>query len=100
MVEKEYIERGSALFELETGWFPQSMEYTEAVEIARNIIRTLPAAAVVEVKRGRWVDRIMVGREHLWFCSECDTMGSPQWKCCPVCTAFMDRKGESDGKTG
>lgn len=64
------------------------------IDLLENVI---PAAAVVEVKRGRWVDRIMVGREHLWFCSECDTMGSPQWKCCPVCTAFMDRKDESDG---
>jgi hypothetical protein len=53
-------------------------------------------ADVVEVKRGQWLDRIWVGQEKLWFCSECDTMGSPQWKCCPVCTAFMDGKGEGE----
>lgn len=52
--------------------------------------------AMATLKRGRWVDRIMVGREHLWFCSECDTMGSPTWKCCPVCTAFMDGKGDNE----
>ena len=51
MVEREYIDRGSALSDLDNGWFPQSMEYTRGVEIARDIIKSLPTADVVEVVR-------------------------------------------------
>lgn len=52
----------------------------------------IPAAAVVEVRRGRWIAH-RVGRwEMYWTCSACETMGSPEWKCCPVCTAFMARE--------
>jgi len=31
-------------------------------------------------------------------CSECHTLGSPQWKCCPVCTAMMDGKENEDAQ--
>ncbi len=63
------------------------------IDLLENVI---PAAAVVEVKRGHWIEH-RVGRwESTWECSECETMGAPSWKCCPVCTAFMDRKDESE----
>ena len=49
------------------------------------------------VKHGRW---IIHGQPHLWRdtdireywveCSECNTVGSPHWKRCPVCEAKMD----------
>lgn len=29
-------------------------------------------------------------------CSECNTVGSPFWKCCPVCTAMMSGKENED----
>ena len=42
-------------------------------------------ADVVPVRHGRWV------KENGYVeCSECNTIGSKQWKCCPVCTARMD----------
>ena len=40
------------------------------------------------VKRGRWLPQILLG-ERVWDCSECKTIGSPQWKRCPVCEAKM-----------
>lgn len=36
--------------------------------------------------KGRWVKH-NVG---YCSCSECHTVGSPQWKCCPVCMAVME----------
>ena len=44
---KEYVDRGEMLFRLETGFFPQDVEYTEAVSIARDIIKSAPTADVV-----------------------------------------------------
>jgi hypothetical protein len=48
---------------------------------------------VVGVRRGRWFP------QSLWEgdiveCSECQTIGSPQWNFCPVCGA--DMRGEKD----
>ena len=40
---------------------------------------------VAMVRHGRWVK----GNGYV-ECSECHTMGSQHWKCCPVCTARMD----------
>ena len=37
---------------------------------------------------GEWIERTE-GKNKAWFCSECQTLGSPQWKCCPVCEAKM-----------
>ena len=53
-----------------------------------------PAADVAPVVHGRWV-RTDKGPLSLWHCSECKTLGSPQWKGCPVCLARMD--GDCDG---
>lgn len=41
------------------------------------------------VKHGRWLPQILLGTR-VWDCSECKTIGSPQWKRCPVCEAKMD----------
>lgn len=48
-----------------------------------------PAADVETVKHGRWLPQILLGTR-VWDCSECKTIGSPQWKRCPVCEAKMD----------
>ena len=42
-----------------------------------------------KTKHGRWLPQILLG-ERVWDCSECKTLGSPQWKVCPVCEAKMD----------
>lgn len=52
------------------------------------------------VKHGRWkriggIGKLSGKRVWEYVCSECKTLGSPQWKCCPVCEAKMD--GDGDG---
>lgn len=49
----------------------------------------MPTADVEEVKHGRWLPQV-VGGVNTWDCSECKTIGSPQWKRCPICEAKMD----------
>ena len=52
-------------------------------------------ADVVEVRHGKWLSQKLLG-ENAWDCSECKTLGSPQWKWCPICGAKMDGKGEGE----
>ena len=40
-------------------------------------------------KHGRWISHNK-GWNNWVECSECNTVGSPFWKCCPVCEAKMD----------
>jgi hypothetical protein len=56
------------------------------------VIDEVKAVDAVEVVHGRWKGAGMGD----YYCSVCQTMGSPQWKCCPVCTARMDG-GNEDG---
>ena len=65
----------------------------DAISRATKALESLPAADVELVKRGRWVHKILLG-EQAWFCSECKTIGSPQWKRCPVCEAKMDEEAQ------
>ena len=51
----------------------------------QEVINSVPSDDVSPVLHGRWVQ----GNGHV-ECSECNTIGSPHWKCCPVCTAMMD----------
>lgn len=48
-----------------------------------------PVADVVPVVHGRWIYHFIPGGK-VYSCSECKTLGSPQWKGCPVCLARMD----------
>lgn len=49
-----------------------------------------------EDRRGRWVPMFNAKSLDNWVeCSECQTVGSPSWKCCPVCEAVMG--GAEDG---
>lgn len=50
--------------------------------------------SVGERKHGRWLPQILLG-QRVWDCSECKTLGSPQWNCCPICCA--DMRGTEDG---
>ena len=52
-------------------------------------LRVMKSADVEPVKRGRWLPQILNGTR-IWDCSECKTIGSPEWKHCPVCVAKMD----------
>ena len=55
----------------------------------------LIANGVTVQKCGRWVKHNFLGHDQ-FACSECQTLGSPQWKRCPVCEAKMDG-GNEDG---
>lgn len=46
-------------------------------------------APAVEAVHGRWIARNK-GQNNWVMCSVCNTVGSPFWKCCPVCEAKMD----------
>ena len=67
----------------------------DAISRATKALESLPAADVEPVKHGRWVHKILFG-EQTWFCSECKTIGSPQWKRCPVCEAKMDEEANNE----
>ena len=54
----------------------------------KTVEMVLEDTPTVEVKRGRWLPQILLG-QRVWDCSECATLGSPQWKRCPVCEAKM-----------
>lgn len=43
----------------------------------------------VEVKHGRWIQHNK-GQNNWVECSECNTVGSPFWKRCPICEAKME----------
>lgn len=60
-----------------------------AIERATKVLENLPAADVEPVRRGRWLPQILNGTR-IWDCSECKTIGSPQWNYCPKCGARMD----------
>ena len=91
----EYIERKAAKGEL-LSWavcinHPEHLMREDAI----YVLDAIPAADVAQVVHGRWVHKILLG-EQAWFCSECKTIGSPQWKRCPVCEAKMDGDVDDD----
>ena len=45
----------------------------------------------VPVRHGQWVQQPLNGT-HIWRCSKCETIGSPQWNYCPKCGAKMGGK--------
>lgn len=79
-----YIEREAVLeaFKSVTGDCTCPLHISAEID---QILGEAPAADVVTVVHGRWIPD-----GHTVCCSECKTMGSPQWKGCPVCLARMD----------
>lgn len=63
----------------------------------RRAIDQTPTADVEEILHAEWFPH-KVGGNPLWECSNCRTLGSPQWKRCPQCEAKMDgeRKEQND----
>ena len=62
---------------------------------AKTIILSAKTVDAEPVVHGHWVKYNFLGHEQ-WACSECQTLGSPQWKRCPVCEAKMDGEREKD----
>ena len=56
------------------------------------LIKNTPAADVVEVRHGEWIEG-----QTLEKCSICGKKGFPDWRYCPSCGAKMDGKGEDNG---
>ena len=62
-----------------------SLEFEEAVTLADYLI----ANGVTLHKHGRWIVHNK-GQNNWVECSECNTVGSPFWKRCPICEAKME----------
>ena len=67
---------------LEDGAFNCLMNENRAINIS---------ADVALVRNGRWIQQPLNGT-HIWRCSKCETLGSPQWNYCPKCGAKMGDK--------
>ena len=81
----EYIDRMKVRIAIiDTKWICDQDE-----DVAYDMIDSIPAADAEEVRHGRWIEQTISGEQTL-CCSECKTLGSPQWKRCPVCEAKMD----------
>ena len=80
----EYIDRMKVRIAIiDTKWICDQDE-----DVAYDMIDSIPAADVEEVRHGRWMPNGIRG-DQTWTCSECKTLGSPHWKRCPVCEAKM-----------
>ena len=60
-----------------------------ALSYVGDLIIEAPTEDAEIVVHGHWVKHNFLGHEQ-FVCSECQTLGSPQWKRCPVCEAKMD----------
>ena len=49
----------------------------------------------VPVRHGRWIQHPLNGT-HIWRCSKCETVGSPQWNYCPKCGSRMDEEAQNE----
>ena len=86
----EYIERED-LLELYRMDHPVLNENGHVpLPVIRQNIMDIPAADVVPVRRGRWID----AREYCgdYMCSNCEALyGTNKFNYCPNCGAKMDR---------
>lgn len=90
---------GNALLEKMQYRLPVEDDISDAVstcaKIARRLVEKAETLEYAPVKPGRWLPRH--GRGNNWVeCSECQTVGSPFWKCCPVCEAKMEVGGDGN----
>lgn len=64
----------------------ENQAYADGWNSAIEIIETAPTIDPEELRpKGRW---IVHGNS--CECSNCNTVGSPHWKCCPVCEVKME----------
>ena len=84
----DYIDREEAI-----AWFMPYVHAGESIEadVVISDLKGMKAYDVEPVKRGRWVQQPLNGT-HIWRCSKCETIGSPQWNYCPKCGAKMGDK--------
>ena len=86
---KEYIERAAVEEILENAQIISDGEYcgycTEDINLS-----SIPAADVVEVRHGRWIDS-----SNGWMCSVCERDSTYDTLYCPHCGARMDGTEEN-----
>ena len=90
----EYIERGAALDKC--GWY-NTVNGKSVCAARKDELVAIPAADVVGVKHGRWINRRFGSADVI--CSECRTLetnrdSNYKSRFCPNCGAKMDGKGE------
>lgn len=78
------------------GVYPGSMKYPEGMFDPEDIVNSIDNAPTISPEDSRPHGHWMTHNNGMTECSECHTLGSPQWKCCPVCTAMMDGKENED----
>lgn len=88
-----YMCRGSIVYQIErimeiTGKDP--LKFYDLYELTLLANGKEIQTMETEQKRGHWVIKYIKNSNYKYcYCSECLTMGSPQWKRCPVCEAKM-----------
>ena len=53
-------------------------------------IEAAPTVDAEPVEHSMWLEHLGSQHTRYWTCLNCDTLGSPRWKRCPVCEAKMD----------
>ena len=97
----EYIEREKALVVL-CEYCPCDPDCNKEKCYEYMRIREMPAADVVEVRHGKWVDNgdrdsNGVPKPFAISCSVCGSSAGTSWmRYCPNCGAKMDGKGEGE----
>lgn len=88
---KEYIDRDAARDLME-----RALEDDWEIQYANDRLRDIPAADVVEVRHGRWIDSEEDG--HLSICGVCNYPVDRFYKTkyCPNCGAKMDGGADDD----
>ena len=78
---KEYIERDLIV--------KNPMLHTWKKADLLRAIKESPTADVEEVRHGEWLEQNLCGKT-IYVCSNCQTLGSPLWKRCPICEVKMN----------
>ena len=105
----EYIEREAALaFPFANGRYDHKNadpHFINGCETYKEWLETIPAADVVPVRHGRWIEREdMYYGWNIWECSACREEfcvedGTPEdneYNYCPNCGALMDKDGDGE----
>lgn len=95
---KEYIERAALKRELAPY---EENDFSQQMDVILAIVDAQPAADVVEVRHGRWMDAESDDGCTVWHCSACScpvkTIGGyPIYRHCPMCGARMDKEDEHE----
>ena len=91
--EKRLIDANALLAELDKFVNPMpdtnGLHFLGGLSTAITEIENAPTVDAEPVVHGRWITHNK-GQNNWCECSECNTVGSPFWKRCPVCEAKMD----------